>query len=55
MVLLDKRVVSCIPNISLEIDAYLIYDDNQLYQSIFSQRNENLRLANGWVLVESDD
>ena len=44
----DKTAVSCIPVI-FDLDAYLMYDQNQLY---LSQSVDFDGVTNGWVLLE---
>ena len=44
----NKTAVSCVP-IVFDLDAYLMYDQNQLY---LSQSLTTLGIINGWVLLE---
>ncbi len=52
----NKTVISCVPTI-LNLDAYLFYDENQLYLSHRAVRTEfngvlSPTIINGWKLIE---
>lgn len=55
ILLTDKRAVSCVPNL-LNIDAYLIYDDEQLFHSYIAPREFGTSASSiGWRLIDSDN